>query len=201
VDLGQWTGVDLFFCISGYVISRAFEPYFDRYIAEGRWWAAAGPSWSVALCLAPVRMALARRHGSCSWAFNRQVTSDFSESLKTLVFLTFSTNLMLPLGTVTPTNTSGHSRWRINSILLFRFFPALVRGHWRWVAFLLLIFLQSIRSGVPVTISQVALGRRVLDALLWGILVYKFSPVRRSIWGLNPKLLRVRIVANLVSVA
>ena len=43
--IGQWTGVDLFFCISGYVITRSFERYFDDAIAEGRWWAAARAFW------------------------------------------------------------------------------------------------------------------------------------------------------------
>jgi peptidoglycan/LPS O-acetylase OafA/YrhL len=43
--IGQWTGADLFFCISGYVISRSFEPFFDKHIAEARWWVAARAFW------------------------------------------------------------------------------------------------------------------------------------------------------------
>ena len=40
-----WTGVDLFLCISGYVISLSFVALFDRNKAEGRAWAAIKAFW------------------------------------------------------------------------------------------------------------------------------------------------------------
>ncbi|WP_339538163.1 acyltransferase family protein [Pseudomonas sp. RA_15y_Pfl2_54] len=40
-----WTGVDLFFCISGYVVSKAYLDYFDKSKAEGKFGVAAASFW------------------------------------------------------------------------------------------------------------------------------------------------------------
>ncbi|MCT9827147.1 hypothetical protein N0P04_28490 [Pseudomonas veronii] len=40
-----WTGVDLFFCISGYVVSKAYLDYFDRSNAQGKFGIAAASFW------------------------------------------------------------------------------------------------------------------------------------------------------------
>lgn len=37
---GAGTGVDLFFCISGFVISRSFQSFFDQHRRNGNWWRA-----------------------------------------------------------------------------------------------------------------------------------------------------------------
>jgi peptidoglycan/LPS O-acetylase OafA/YrhL len=69
--IGQWTGVDLFFCISGYVITRSFQEYFDEAIAEGRWWAAARAFWVRRIFrLAPSAWLWLAVMVFCSWGFN-----------------------------------------------------------------------------------------------------------------------------------
>jgi len=40
-----WTGVDLFFCISGYVVSMSFVGFLDKHRAEGNFWLAAQCFW------------------------------------------------------------------------------------------------------------------------------------------------------------
>ncbi|WP_414651232.1 hypothetical protein, partial [Escherichia coli] len=38
-------GVDLFFCISGYVVAKSYWEYFDRYRVRGLFWPAARSFW------------------------------------------------------------------------------------------------------------------------------------------------------------
>ena len=40
-----WTGVDLFFCISGYVVSKSLVEFLDTHKAEGNFWLAAQCFW------------------------------------------------------------------------------------------------------------------------------------------------------------
>src|SRR5258708_3956008 len=106
--VGQWTGVDLFFCISGYVISRAFQPYFDCYIAEGRWWDAAKAFWVRRLFrLAPSAWLWLAIAVLCSWGFNQSGWfRAFDDNLRTAAyFLAFITNFALAHGSV---HSNGH---------------------------------------------------------------------------------------------
>src|SRR4051812_45103239 len=69
---GQWTGVDLFFCVSGYVISRSYEQFFDRSIGQGRWGLAALAFWVRRIFrLAPSAWFWLLFSVVCAWTFNR----------------------------------------------------------------------------------------------------------------------------------
>jgi peptidoglycan/LPS O-acetylase OafA/YrhL len=105
--LGQWTGLDLFFCISGYVISRAFEPFFDKHIAEGRWSAAARAFWVRRIIrLAPSAWLWLSVMVFCSWTFNRSGQfATLTESLKAAGYWAADTTPR-----PSPTSTRGSTR-------------------------------------------------------------------------------------------
>jgi peptidoglycan/LPS O-acetylase OafA/YrhL len=202
--LGQWTGVDLFFCISGYVISRSFEQFFDQHIGEGRWWLAARAFWVRRIFrLAPSAWLWLSVGVICAGLFNSSGWfGTFEGSLKSaLFFLTFTTNFTLAQGIMDSNRFFWSLTLEDQFYFMFPFFLLLFRGHWRSIVFLLFIVLQALpdRSlGEKPYPSYLWVTR--LDALMWGCLIYQFS---RSVlyWKLEPIFCRYRIVALAISAA
>ena len=138
-----------------------------------------------------------------SWGFNWSGWfRAFDDNLRTAAyFLAFITNFALAHGSV---QSNGHF-WSLTLedqfYFVFPFFLFLVRGHWRWIAFLVLIYLQSIpyRSiGTDRYPGYLWVTR--LDALMWGCLIYQFS--RSALyWKLEPIFCRFRLVALAINVA
>jgi peptidoglycan/LPS O-acetylase OafA/YrhL len=201
--LGQWTGVDLFFCISGYVISRRYELSFEKGMAEGRWRAVALAFWVRRIFrLTPSAWFWLLINILCAWKFNSQAWfGTIDVSLQTAVyFLTLSTNFALALGKVGSNGYFWSLTLEDQFYFFFPFFLLVVRGDWRWKILLLLIALQALpnRSFTGAFPSLLWVTR--LDALMWGCLIYGFSR-SAMYWKLEPVILRYRILAFAASTA
>lgn len=194
-----WGGVDLFFCISGYVVSRSFMESFDRAKADGRHWEAARAFW--------VRRAYRLLPSSWFWILATAVCATFLNQSGAfantyyavrsgLTALLFSANFGQFYGLMYP----NWAHWSLSLEEQFYFaFPLILlvtTPTWRWrLALLAIAIMFPLARGYP------TLGWFLrIDALLWGILIYMVS--RTAAYRLfEPIFLRTTAVAWLASVA
>jgi peptidoglycan/LPS O-acetylase OafA/YrhL len=203
LSLGQWTGVDLFFCISGYVISRSFQQSFNRAIEDGRWSSAALAFWVRRFFrLTPSAWLWLAINVFGAWAYNSSgsfLGTPEQNVRDALYFVGFIANFALASGAMHSNRFFWSLTLEDQFYLMFPFFLLLFRGHWRWVALLVLILLQAIpdRSLRSEEYPNYLWVTR-LDALMWGCLIHQFSRSQAYAW-FEPKILRYRPLAFVVS--
>jgi peptidoglycan/LPS O-acetylase OafA/YrhL len=174
--VGAHTGVDLFFCISGYVIYRSFQPILDRHRDDGRWWPSVLAFWTRRVFrLVPSAWLWLAISIACSWAFNRTGWFyDFTGSLKGAIFIvTNLANFAFASGTL-----GGNAQyWSLaledQFYLLFPFFLLIFRGASRWIILVVLIFVQALPNRL-LEVNPYLWATR-LDALMFGCLIAQFA--------------------------
>lgn len=175
-----WTGVDLFFCISGYVVSMSFIGFIDKHKAEGNFWLAAQCFW--------IRRIFRLLPSAWAWMiigillavfFNRTgVYSTLYQNVRSASFiLTFTGNFANQFGMLlTPNDIYWSLSLEEQFYLLFPLFLMVTPIPWRWRILLALTVLQFFVDrhpfGTPFT--NMAWSVR-LDAMMWGILIFMFS--------------------------
>jgi peptidoglycan/LPS O-acetylase OafA/YrhL len=175
-----WTGVDLFFCISGYVVSRSFVDLLDRNKANGTFWLAAQSFWIRRIYrLIPSAWLWVVIGIICAVSFNSTgVFASLHDNLRSATaVITFTGNLANPYGKLLEPNSV---YWSLaleeQFYLLFPLFLLVTSGAWRWRILLLLILIQLPIDRNPFggPLAQLFTSFR-LDALMWGILIFMFS--------------------------
>ncbi|MET4279142.1 MULTISPECIES: acyltransferase [unclassified Bradyrhizobium] len=193
--IGAHTGVDLFFCISGYVIYRSFQPFLDQHRHDGHWWRSVFAFWIRRVFrLVPSAWLWLAISIACSWAFNRTGWFyDFNGTLKSAIFvITNVTNFAYAGGAL-----GGNAQyWSLaledQFYLLFPFFLFFFRGSARWIVLVTLIFVQALPNRL-LEVNPYLWATR-LDALMWGCLIAQFA--RSNIYSTcEPKFLTNRILA------
>ncbi|MHB9801023.1 acyltransferase family protein [Pseudomonas sp. MT3] len=176
-----WTGVDLFFCISGYVVSKSYLEHLDRYHDKGLFAVAAQAFWLRRFYrLLPTAWLWILVPLALSLAFNQSGSfGSWFENLRSLTaVMTFTANLANQYGKLLGPNSV---YWSLaleeQFYLLFPLFLLLVRS-WRWRVGLLLglIALQFGLSRDPFAgpVSAMLFSFR-LDAMVWGVILYLVS--------------------------
>lgn len=175
-----WTGVDLFFCISGYVVSKSFIELLDRHQGEGNFWLAAQSFWIRRFYrLTPSAWLWVAVGILCAIFFNNTgVFSTLQQNLRSATaIITLSGNLANQFGLILqPNDVYWSLALEEQFYLLFPLFLLVVPVTWRWRVLLLLIAVQFPIDRNPFSspFSAMASSFR-LDALMWGILIFLFS--------------------------
>lgn len=192
---GAWTGVDLFFCISGYVISRSFQPFFDHHRAEGRYWSAAFAFWIRRLFrLVPSAWLWLFIGVACAWLFAPSGWfGTFSGSVESagLIMLN-AANFATADGILSGNGVYWTLALEDQFYLVFPFFLFLVPDVWRARLLIALIVLLAFPDRTMATHPFLWYTR--FDAILWGCLLYQLSR-SPSYWRMEPKYLSRRPVA------
>ena len=176
-----WTGVDLFFCISGYVVSKAYLDYFDKSKAQGKFGIAAASFW--------IRRAYRLLPTAWLWVLIPLVFSIFynqSNAFESWFYnlrsftavATFSGNLANQYGLLLGPNSV---YWSLaleeQFYFVFPLFLLLITStRWRVIALIALIAAQFCldRNAFAPPPAGMLFSFR-LDAMMWGILLCLFT--------------------------
>jgi peptidoglycan/LPS O-acetylase OafA/YrhL len=173
-------GVDLFFCISGYVVSRSYFAYFQRHSARGDFWTAARMFWlRRGYRLLPSAWLWVLVGLFCALCFNSTgIFMTVEQNLKSaLAVFSFTANIALVSGELAPNNVYWSLALEEQFYFLFPLFLLLVRSdRGRVIALLLIIAVQFplARNHFGDLNSQYLASFRT-DGFAWGILIFIFS--------------------------
>jgi peptidoglycan/LPS O-acetylase OafA/YrhL len=176
-----WTGVDLFFCISGYVVSKAYLDLLDEQRQLGRFWLTAQEFWIRRIYrLLPTAWLWVLIPLILSITFNQSnAFGSWYDNLRSITaVVTFSGNLANQFGlTLGPNSVYWSLALEEQFYFIFPIFLLLVRGvRWRAGILLGLIALQFCFDRNPFGNDVTALASSFrLDAMMWGILICLFS--------------------------
>lgn len=197
-----WAGVDLFFCISGYVISLSFVELFEQKKAEGKQWVAAKAFWvrrffriipsAWLWILVPI---------FCSVYFNE--SGEFLtlwDNLRSAISIFFYVANFAMLHGWLPNGIYWSLATEEQFYFVFPIFLMLFAAPARYKIFLALIAIQVIPDRSE---FDYFLWVFRLDALMWGCLIYQFSRTK-NYRALEPILFKrpwIVIVGSFVLVA
>lgn len=179
-----WTGVDLFFCISGFVVSKAYLDYFDKHRAQGQFGLAAACFWlRRAYRLLPTAWLWMLIPLCFSLVFNQSnAFGSWFDNLRSFTAVaTFSANLAHGYGSLL---ASSPHYWSLaleeQFYFVLPFFLLFITApRWRVIALFALIALQFGLDRNPFgTPASTMLTNFRLDAMLWGILLCLFTRSR-----------------------
>ncbi|MFJ2530995.1 acyltransferase family protein [Pseudomonas helmanticensis] len=176
-----WTGVDLFFCISGFVVSKAYLDYFDKNREQNRFGLAATSFWiRRAYRLLPTAWLWVLIPLAFSIFFNQSnAFQSWYENLRSFTAVaTFSGNLANQYGVLLGPNSV---YWSLaleeQFYFIFPLFLLLVTStRWRVLILILLIAAQFPfnRDTFAAPPAPMLFSFR-LDAMMWGILLCLFT--------------------------
>lgn len=197
-------GVDLFFCISGYVVSSSYFSYFHKHAVRGDFWPAVRIFWMRrAYRLLPSVWLWVFVGIACSYYFNSTgVFLETAQNLKSaLAVFSFTANAALVSGELAPNDAYWSLSLEEQFYILFPLFLLLVRnGRARVLVLLLIVAIQFplARNHFGSPTEQYLAAFRI-DGFAWGILIYIFS--RTALYRrIEPCVLgRYRLLALLAS--
>jgi peptidoglycan/LPS O-acetylase OafA/YrhL len=201
-----WSGVDLFFCISGFVVSKAYLDYFDKNRTEGRFGLAAASFWiRRAYRLIPTAWLWVLIPLAFSILYNQSnAFGSWFDNLRSFTAVaTFTGNLANQYGLLLGPNSV---YWSLaleeQFYFVFPLFLLLVTSaRWRVICLLAMIAIQFglDRNAFAAPPAGMLFSFRV-DAMMWGILLCFFA--RTSLYKeLEPTVLGTGVIKRLAVTA